>query len=615
MVLLVCCLQASAQLHEFRNLQRSLQAITDSNRYVDALNRMAMLAHYRYRDTTLFYALKAKAIAERHNYEKGIADARNNEGIYYLSSNNYLSARYFNEALSIYQELGDKENETQLLMNLSVLLFTNKNQNEALKYIRQAYNLGKDLQHDSIQSIVITDMLAIDQKMDASDRDALFAKGKAIATKYRDTALLISFANNEGTQLYNAGKKKEGLELLLASVKDADQTGSEYMKVAAFMTLGEIMFDMGRDVDGISYYERALKISTDYGYPERYLQLAERLYSYYRAKHMPAMAYEYANLLLAKRAEINDAASKAGYNFLTYALREKQVADLESKDRFWNTVMILLLILFVVVMVVVFFAYRTFQIKRRNMRIQAKLHKASLARTQELEEVDRFNTMLISVIAHDIRQPFSTVLMTAEVFNESIDVLTDAEKVNIMGQLKETAQKSMMFMDGLLTWIKSKNSGFEYQPEELHVAEMLVEANAFFELEQCRKSLKLVTEVPLDLVVLAHRNMLLFVFRNILNNATKYAPEHSAIEVAIAFTDGHVCITFADHGPGMTAEQRAGLFRAMADQDAASDKKGAGLALSVSWEMMQKMQGKISVDAAPGGGTVFCVLLPYLHRL
>ena len=55
-------------------------------------------------------------------------------------------------------------------------------------------------------------------------------------------------------------------------------------------------------------------------------------------------------------------------------------------------------------------------------------------------------------------------------------------------------------------------------------------------------------------------------------------------------------------------------FTAMTDQDAASDKQGAGLALSVSWEMTQRMNGRISVDAAVDGGTVFCVSLPYQHN-
>jgi len=272
---------------------------------------------------------------------------------------------------------------------------------------------------------------------------------------------------------------------------------------------------------------------------------------------------------------------------------------------------ILLLILFVMALAILFFAVRAYHIKKKHMRVQEVLHTAALARTQELEEADRFNTMLISVIAHDIRQPFSTVLMTAEVFNESIDVLSDAEKVAIMGQLKETAQKSLVFMDGLLTWIKSKNSGFAYQPERLDLRTSLLEANAFFELEQKRKGLNLLMQLEDSLDVLVHRNMLLFVFRNILNNATKYSPQAGTITVKSCLQERYVCISFTDEGPGMTDEQRAGLFRAMADQDAASDKKGAGLALSVSWEMVQKMEGRITVDAAPGGGTVFNVLLPF----
>jgi len=179
-----------------------------------------------------------------------------------------------------------------------------------------------------------------------------------------------------------------------------------------------------------------------------------------------------------------------------------------------------------------------------------------------------------------------------------------------MGQLKETAQKSLVFMDGLLTWIKSKNSGFAYQPERLNLAASLEEANAFFELEQERKGLNLLVKLA-GLDVLAHRNMLLFVFRNILNNATKYSPQAGTIAVESCLLERYVCISFTDEGPGMTDEQRAGLFRAMADQDAGADKTGAGLALSVSWEMVLKMQGRITVAAAPGGGTVFHVLLPF----
>ncbi|MGY0035992.1 hypothetical protein [Pedobacter sp. NJ-S-72] len=116
-----------------------------------------------YRDSCLYYATKAKKIAIRLNYNKGIADASNCEGIAHVSVNNYLSAKYFNDALRIYKSIGDQENVCQVLMNIGLLMAVDKEEKEALKYIYMAYEKSKSLEHDSIRSLIISNLLYIDQ--------------------------------------------------------------------------------------------------------------------------------------------------------------------------------------------------------------------------------------------------------------------------------------------------------------------------------------------------------------------------------------------------------------------------------------------------------------------
>lgn len=251
-VLPLICQNGYGQLQEMANIRNTMPSIRDSASYVDALNRLAMLSHFRFRDSCLVYATAAREISLRRNYQKGIADALNCYGIYYMSANNYLSAKFFNDALKIYQALGDQSNEAQLLMNIGVLMFIGNNRSEALQYIYKADEKSHGLKNDSVRSIILSDILTLDNSLSAKAKDSIYQEGLGIARKYNDTRMIISFENNEGTMLYNLGQKEKGLEILLGSLEEAERIGCEYIKVSAYMTLGEMMLDLGREKHDIN---------------------------------------------------------------------------------------------------------------------------------------------------------------------------------------------------------------------------------------------------------------------------------------------------------------------------------------------------------------------------
>lgn len=155
-------------------------------------------------------------------------------------------------------------------MNLSVLLFIDNNEAEAVKCIYSADKMISKMKNDSIKSIILSDILTIGKSLTATEKKTIFAKGFAIAKKYKDYPMIVSYENNSGTHLYNDGFKKERLEVFLESAKITDSIGCEYVEVCAYMTLGEIMFDLGRDKEGTQYYELGIEASVHFGYSERY---------------------------------------------------------------------------------------------------------------------------------------------------------------------------------------------------------------------------------------------------------------------------------------------------------------------------------------------------------
>lgn len=92
-----------AQVGKIRELQMSLPAIRDSSNYVDVVNRISLLFYEQNADSTLYYALKARQIAYRNDYERGRADATNNLGVVFdIKGNIQLALRYYNDAYNQY---------------------------------------------------------------------------------------------------------------------------------------------------------------------------------------------------------------------------------------------------------------------------------------------------------------------------------------------------------------------------------------------------------------------------------------------------------------------------------------------------------------------------------
>ncbi len=597
---------ASAQREELRKLIQSLPQLHEQKAYIDALNRIAMLSHLRYRDSCRIYAEKALVLSRKQHYENGIADALNNQGIYYISVNNYQSALYFNDALEIYRKLGNRENESQMLMNLSVLLFTDKNEKEALRYIYKAEQISRHLPNDSIRSIILSDILTLDRKLSVKEYGRIFREGQAIAEKHRDYRMMISYANNEGTMLYNAGKREEGLKILLDSEKLADSVGCEYVKVSAIMTIGEMYLDMKRDQEGIAYYEKGLYISKKFGYPERSLVFAERLYDYYKQIKNTPKTLRYAMLLLAEQTKIQKATTESGYNYVAYVQQKQRISNLTAENRTQSRLVIGLGIVLAVLAAMAFLLWKLYAGKKEKAKVEQELKLLMASKNAELEDRNKFNMMLLTILAHDVRQPFSNMIMTSNLLREQSDVFSNDEKDDLFREMEDNAHQSIFFMDGVLSWIKSRKEGHTFPKEKIAVHELVREANLFLERLQLKNELQLVLDIPDGFFVYANKMIMAFTVRNVLHNAYKFAPKGSSIFVTVEEEGHRKSIVISDQGRGMTQEMAERLFKPKHEAKDAFGR-GAGVALAICYEMLEQTGCLIRVETQLGLGTRFFI--------
>jgi len=99
---------------------------------------------------------------------------------------------------------------------------------------------------------------------------------------------------------------------------------------------------------------------------------------------------------------------------------------------------------------------------------------------------------------------------------------------------------------------------------------------------------------------------------NVVDNAIKYGGEASAVDVRVRAAGSHATLAVTDNGPGIAAEHRGRVFDRFyrVDEGRSRDAGGTGLGLSIAKWAIEANGGRISVAAAPGGGSVFTIVLP-----
>ncbi|RFZ90957.1 hypothetical protein D0C36_18600 [Mucilaginibacter conchicola] len=230
-----------------------------------------------------------------------------------------------------------------------------------------------------------------------------------------------------------------------------------------------------------------------------------------------------------------------------------------------------------------------------------------------LTELNKFKDKILSVLSHDLRAPFSSIIMASEVLKLKSKHISGEELGMIMLGLRETASKSIGLLEGLLLWAQSERRNFVYHPQLVNLHNNIAEANGVYLYAQQRKNISLQNNIPTGLTLMAHHQMLLFVNRNLISNATKYSPDGGIISVSARADNKEVILTITDQGAGMTAEQINQLFK-IKDKPVPDNHHGAGIALSICHDMILQMNGRIWAESIPGYGSMFCYALPVINQ-
>lgn len=232
------------------------------------------------------------------------------------------------------------------------------------------------------------------------------------------------------------------------------------------------------------------------------------------------------------------------------------------------------------------------------------------AQNRSLEKLNSTKDKFFAIIAHDLRGPIVSFHGLIKKINWLI-ARGETDRVSQLGaSVDEAAAGLNKLLDNLLAWALIQRGTMPYNPENIELKEEAEAGVAAFKNALDTKNIALNMDIAEGLEVFADRAALACFVRNLTDNALKYTPNGSKIDISAKQSDTQICLSIADNGPGMDAAQVERLLSEHSPDNTAVASKGTGLGLMLCRELAELNRGKLEVISRPGDGTVISIWLP-----
>lgn len=242
----------------------------------------------------------------------------------------------------------------------------------------------------------------------------------------------------------------------------------------------------------------------------------------------------------------------------------------------------------------------------RNSYNKEKLLTEQKAR--ELHVANETKNKLLSILAHDLKSPLSSIRNYLEILSE-FDI-NENEKHVIRASLLTETKNTQLLLSNLLSWSKAQMEGVVVNLCEVNLKQTLIPALSTHQTMAAEKCIQLEDEINDSIYVLADSDMLQLVVRNLVNNAIKFTASGGRISLTSKISNDRCLINIADNGSGIPYDLQGDLFSLKARSTfGTQNEKGAGLGLALCKEFTDLQKGEIWFNSEPGVGTTFYLSL------
>jgi len=234
-----------------------------------------------------------------------------------------------------------------------------------------------------------------------------------------------------------------------------------------------------------------------------------------------------------------------------------------------------------------------------------KMEKVVLQQNAQLQKLNADKDRFISILAHDLKDPFTSILGMADLLTKNIHKYSINKIEELVNYQKKSAQNTYNLLMDILIWARAQSGNLPFSPEFFDLKELIDETISTLKPSADTKNISINVLADTDLVVFADSHMLKTILRNLISNAIKFTNRGGKIDVFVKNSPDDVSISVSDDGVGISPEIKAQLFdiTQKVSTKGTENESGTGLGLMLCKEFIDKHGGTMKIDSDPGNGT------------
>lgn len=231
---------------------------------------------------------------------------------------------------------------------------------------------------------------------------------------------------------------------------------------------------------------------------------------------------------------------------------------------------------------------------------------------EELEKLNQEKNKFFSIIAHDLRSPFTSLLGFTALLERRAEGLNPEQVKEYGHTINTSATRIYKLLENLLEWSRLQMDRVEFKPQDFDLGDVALKTVDVLGPVAAEKGIQL-THADHAPEVHADMYMIDAVIRNLVNNAIKFTPEGGSVTIRYETLDNDkITVSISDTGVGMDEDTQKKLFKLSENitMPGTGGEKGTGLGLILCKELVERNGGQLCLDSAPGQGSTFSFTLP-----
>lgn len=647
--------------------------IADSLKKIDLLNDVTFKIIKKDREKAMAFAQKALELSQNKDYQKGIATAANNIGIilrdngdykkaiaffqqsldifnniemtpniadvcdniggsYYYQGNLNLALDYYFRALKIREQNHDGQGMASSYINLGLIYKEQENYEKALHYLFKGLNIVKELNNLDFQAIAYNNIGLCYKNTKRYDKaQDYYLKSLQIKKQLGDKNGIALCYNNLGSLYEIKGNYNKALAYHFSSLKIKEELGNKRGLALSNASIGFCYYKKGNPEKALTYLDKAYEVGNEIGAVYIIMKASEVLKSIYYERNNYQLAYDYLNVYKNMSDSLLNSQNtqKSTRMMLEYEFDKKQriqkieqlknelnyKADI-NREVLIRNIAIIVLLFFVVLAFVIYRSYLSTRKANKLLKAQKEQILAQRDHIQKqknnYQKLNQTKDKFFSIVAHDLKNPFHTLIGFSELLISNYDTYGDEEKLKYLRIINDSSKNTHSLLENLLNWARTQTDNIQYYPEKILVTEIINENLRFLKLNAEKKNIVLKSMVKEESLLFIDKNMINTVIRNLLGNALKFTDSGGKVIIYTNDLGQFTEICIQDTGIGIKKDDIEKLFKIdeYHSTNGTLEEKGTGLGLIICKEFVEKNGGAIRVESQANKGSTFIFTVP-----